>query len=82
MNCCGCKERLYPEDPSKPFHGFRPLCHGCPDFDYQKEVLEKDVPEMGTIIPKLGTAPPTRIFNITQHIHIDKSKKKKYEQYK
>lgn len=78
MLCQECKERLYPEDPSKSFGGFRPLCYSCPDFDYQKEVLEKPiegyVPEEGTIVPKMGT---TRIINITQRIHLDKSKKKR-----
>ncbi len=33
-----------------------------------------DVPEMGTEIPKMGT---TKVINITQHIHLDKSKKRR-----
>lgn len=85
--CSRCKPALYPQDPSVFFGGLRPLCYSCPDFDYQKEVLEKplerDVPKMG--IPR----PSARVDSITQlrgqvlylhnklNEHLDKSKKRR-----
>jgi len=59
MNCAECKERMWPENPAKPFYrglgiSKPPLCHSCPNFDYEKEVLRRQGNDNQMLLDKIN----------------------------
>jgi hypothetical protein len=84
MACSECKKRLFPEDPSAPSHGMKPICYGCPNWDYSQYLevgngCDDYAPEIKQVIRFENPSPLKAELNyLTNKLneHIDASNKK------